>query len=133
MADYKVTVYGYDSGLNELLNHQEKRYDARTKRMRVYNTEKAKNDKICRTWLLKGGMSKVRIDKPISIHYRFYVKDKTHDRSNVSAAFVKSFEDALQELHIIKNDTYDLVLTPTYYFEVDRKNPRVEVIIQEME
>lgn len=134
MAKYKCVVIGYDSGLNELLNAQTKRYDPRTKKTRVFNPEKTKNDRLCEKAIrncqnLKG----VHIHKPIFIKYRFYPKDKKRDRSNYSAAFIKSFEDALQHCKVIDNDTYDLVMTPEYYFEIDKNNPRVEVEINTVE
>ena len=45
--EYRVTVKGFDSGLNELLSNQTRRWDKRTKRMIVTNPEKAKNDNLC--------------------------------------------------------------------------------------
>ena len=59
---YKVVIDNWTSGLNELLNHQEKRYDPRTHRMRVYNTEKVKNERKIRSCLQKQGLDKVRIE-----------------------------------------------------------------------
>ena len=55
-----------------------------------------------------------------------------HDRMNVASAFIKSFEDALQKQKVIKNDGWNDVLTPTLEFEIDRKNPRVEVVVKEV-
>lgn len=132
---YKVVVNGFSSGLNELLHHQEKRWDRRLKRYRVYNTEKAKNDKLCKQALIKCGLKNLRIENPISINYTIYVKDKKHDRDNTEAAIKKSFQDALQQLKIIKNDGFDYILDsikPTRSF-IDRSNPRVEIEIIEVE
>lgn len=133
MSVYKVLVKGFDSGLNELLASQRMTYDRRIKKYRVFNAEKAKNDKICREWILKAGMRKVKLQTPIHIHYRFFVKDKRHDVSNVVSGFIKSFEDALQELKILKNDGMNDVLPYTFEFYVDRENPRIEVEIREVE
>lgn len=127
---YKVIVKGYDSGMNQLLDSQLKRWDSRLKKLIVTNPEKAKNDRLCEKHIrqqLKG----VHIDNPVQIIYHFYVPNKKHDRSNTASAFVKSFEDSLQHCKVIANDTYDLVLTPVYHFSVDRQNPRVEVEIVE--
>ena len=82
---YKVVIDNWTSGLNELLNHQEKRYDPRTHRMRVYNTEKVKNERKIRSCLQKQGLDKVRIENPIAIHYMIYAKDKKHDRQNMGS------------------------------------------------
>ena len=48
------------------------------------------------------------------------------------AAVSKSFADILIQAGIIKNDTWDLYLDETFYTEVDRENPRVEVWIEEV-
>lgn len=127
---YKCVVYGYDSGLNELLNAQTKKYDPRMKKMRVYNSEKAKNDRLCEKAIRNcQNLKNVHIHEPVLIKYHFYLKDKKRDRSNSLSAFTKSFEDALQHCKVIDNDTYDLVLTPEYFFDIDKSNPRVEVEI----
>ena len=131
VSNYRVTVWNFDSGLNELLNAQKSWYDKRIKRYVHTNDVKAKNDALCRRWIAHY-LTDVRIKNPVQITYRFYVKDKKHDRSNVLSAFIKSFEDALQDCHVIENDTYDLVLDPIIHFDVDRKNPRVECEINEV-
>ena len=127
--EYHVTVKGFKSGLNELLSG--KVYDHRTKRYR--NIIKNRNDALCMKFINLSNLKGKRIEKPIIIHYRFYVENKMHDRMNTASAFIKSFEDALQKCRIICNDGYDDVLTPTLYFEVDRQNPRVEVTVEVVE
>lgn len=125
---YKFTVYEFDSGLNELLAGR--MYDFRTKKYR--NAVKNKNDSICQK-NIKKNMKDIVINKPISITYRFFCKDKRRDRMNVGSAFIKSFEDALQKCGVIKNDGWDDVLTPELHFSIDKENPRIEVEINEME
>lgn len=127
---YHVTVKGFKSGLNELISG--KVYDYRTKKYR--NPVKNKNDGLCVKFIkLSKDLIGVHIDKPVIIHYSFYCENKMHDRMNTASAFIKSFEDALQKCGIIKNDGYDDVLTPTLEFSIDKQNPRVEVVIEEVE
>ena len=52
---------------------------------------------------------------------------------NLLAAIDKSFEDALQKTGILKNDGWEDVLNTTHEFYVDRKNPRIEITIREIE
>ena len=130
---YKVVIDNWTSGLNELLNHQEKRYDPRTKRMRVYNTEKVKNERKIRTCLQKQGLDKVRIENPIAIHYMIYAKDKKHDRQNMGSCLDKCFCDALQTLKIIKDDGWNDIVKLDFDYAVDSKNPRAEITITEMQ
>lgn len=130
---YKVTIKDWNSGLNELLNHQEKRWDPRLKKMRVYNTEKAKNEKLIRQCLAKQGMAKVRIEKPVAIHYMIYAKDKKHDRQNLGSCLDKCFCDALQTMKILHNDGWNDIVALKFDYDVDSKNPRAEIVITELD
>lgn len=127
---YKCIVKGFNSGLNELLQAQNKRWDSRTKRLIVCNPEKAKNDRLCEK-AIRQQLKGVKIENPVFMIFRFFVGDKKHDRSNIFSGFIKSWEDALQHCKVLSNDSYDLVLDPQIYFSLDRKNPRVEIEIVE--
>lgn len=128
---YKVEVVGYDSGLNELLAGQEKRWDARLRRYRVYNTEKTKNDRLCiRAIKACPALKGVHIEKPIFVHYHFKCKDKKRDKTNIAYAFCKSFLDSLQACKVISNDGWANIENVDFTFEVDHKNP---VVIAEIE
>ena len=130
---YKVVIDNWTSGLNELLNHQEKRYDPRTKRMRVYNTEKVKNERKIRSCLQKQGLDKVKLKTPIAIHYKIYAKDKKHDRMNLGSCLDKCFCDALQTMKILSNDGFDDVVEIRFDYGLDRNDPRAEITITEMQ
>ena len=134
---YKVTISKTNKtfpikGLNELLKAETHTWDERMKRTVVSNKVKADNDTICRIAIQKY-LQGVKINKPIRCHYHIFVKDKMHDRGNVYASLEKSFLDALQQKKVIKNDTFDLVLDSTFHTDLDRCNPRIEVIIEEVE
>ena len=128
---YAVTVKGYDSGLNELLNAQRQKYDPRLHKMRVFNPEKKKNDTLCSKAIrccaeLKG----VTINQPIWVHYHFYCKDKKHDKTNIAYAFCKSFLDSLQVCKVIPNDGWSNIENVDFTFEIDKQNPRVVAEIE---
>lgn len=123
---YTVTVIGYDSGLNELLHHQEKRWDYRSQKMRVFNTEKTKNDRLCIKAIRScRELNGVHIEKPIFVHYHFYCADKKRDKTNIAYAFCKSFLDSLQICKVIPNDGWANIENVDFTFEIDKKNPRV--------
>lgn len=130
---YKVVIENRQKtfpmqGLNELLESQY--WNARAKKFQ--NQVKADGDKVCRLAIQKY-MRGVKIDKPIVCHIHKYVKDKKHDRGNLNSAIEKSFLDALQQRNVIKNDGFDDVMDSVFYTEIDKNNPRIEVIIEEME
>lgn len=112
-------------GLNELLAGMY--WNARAKKFN--NEVKATNDKMCRLAIQKY-IRGVKIDSPIRCHFHIYAKDKKHDRGNVYAATEKSFLDALQQEKVIKNDGFDDVMDSTFITELDRENPRIEVVIE---
>lgn len=127
---YKLTVVGFDSGLNELLSSRT--YDVR--RRCYHNFVKQKNDEICcKAIRFSKALKGAKIDKPIAIHYDIYAKDKRRDRMNIVSAFDKSFQDALQLCKVIKNDGWDDVVHVTWNTYIDRKDPRIEVTITEIE
>ena len=130
--EYRVTVKGFDSGLNELLAAQARHYDSRTKRMKVCNPEKSKNDKLCLKNIWRD-MYGVKLHPPITIHYNIFVKDKKHDRMNIISAFDKSFCDALQTAKVLENDGYNDIVKTDWEMHVDKDNPRILVTIKEVE
>lgn len=115
-------------GLNELLASMY--WNPRLKKFQ--NEVKAENDKQCRIAIQKY-LRGVVIDKPIVCHFHVYAKNKMHDRGNINSALEKSFMDALQQKKIIKNDTFNLVYDSTFFTELCRDNPRIEVEIEVIE
>ena len=124
---HKCTIYGFDSGLNEVLSGVH--YDYRTQR--IVNPVKSHNDELMIKQLRF--VLKDEIKVPIEIHYVIYAKDKRRDRMNIASAFDKSFQDALQKTGKIANDGWNEVLNATFEFHIDKANPRVEVEIREVE
>lgn len=101
--------------------------------MRVYNTEKVKNERKIRSCLQKQGLDKVKLKTPIAIHYRIYAKDKKHDRMNLGSCLDKCFCDALQTMKILSNDGFDDVVEIRFDYGLDRNDPRAEITITEMQ
>lgn len=129
---YKIIVAPWQSGLNELLNAQRFKYDPRTRKMRVFNSEKSKNEKLIRNCIVKQGLAKVKLQTPIAIHYKIYAKDRKHDRMNLGSCLDKCFCDALQEMKMLKNDGFNDIVEIWFDFDVDSKNPRAEITITEL-
>lgn len=128
--NYHLTIRGYRKGLNMVLSGFH--YDMRTRRF--FNPIKEENDKIC-IWAIRQHktLRNTQITKPIVLHYKFYWHDRKSDRMNLFSAFDKSFEDALQKTGVIKNDGWNDVINATQDFDIDKNDPRVEVIIEELD
>lgn len=126
---YKLTVKGFRHGLNAVLSGF--KYDFKTRRF--FNNEKRENDYICIDSIRKSEIRKIKIKKPIVIHYHIFWKDRRSDRMNIASAFDKSFQDALQKTGVLNNDGWRDVINATFDFDVDRDDPRVEIVIEELD
>lgn len=129
MAEYNLTIIGFDTGLNELLNGVY--FDWKTKR--VVNRVKYKYDALIVKQLRFSEIRNVKLQTPIELFYKVYAKDKRHDRMNIGSAFDKCFQDSLQKAGILHNDGWDCVENAHFEFDIDKLNPRVEVRIVEIE
>lgn len=131
---YKVTIPNWNSGLNELLNSQEKRWDERLHKYRVYNPEKTKNEKYIRKCLIEQGYKNVVLKTPIAIKYSIYAKDRCHDRMNLGSCLDKCFCDALQykDMKILSRDGWKDIVDIKFEYFVDAENPRAEIEITEV-
>lgn len=75
----------------------------------------------------------VRIEKPVYMEYTWVEKNKRRDLDNISSFGRKVIQDALVGAAVLKDDGWKHVVGFSDRFEVDRKNPRIEVTIREVE
>lgn len=115
-------------GLNELLNGR--LYNFRTKK--YHNPVKSTNDRVCCV-AIRRDLKGVKLKTPIRCTYYIYAQDKRHDRGNLYSATEKSFLDALQSCNVLSSDKWDCVSDSTFHTELCRDNPRIEVVIEEVE
>ncbi|MCM1200235.1 MAG: hypothetical protein NC548_31330 [Lachnospiraceae bacterium] len=74
----------------------------------------------------------VRIEKPVEMHYTWYEPNKRRDKDNISSFGRKVIQDALVKCGVLKDDGWKYVVGFSDRFEVDRNNPRIEVLIKEI-
>ena len=114
-------------GLNELLAGR--MYDYRTKK--YHNKVKSDNDRVCCV-AIRRDLKGVTLKTPIRCTYYIYAPDKRHDRQNLYSVD-KSFLDALQQTKHLPNDGWRETVDSVFHTMVDALNPRIEVIIEEVE
>ena len=74
----------------------------------------------------------VRIDKTVYMEYTWYEPNKRRDKDNVSSFGRKVIQDSLVDAGILKDDGWKHVVGFSDRFEVDKDNPRIEVLIKEI-
>ena len=82
---------------------------------------------------IRNQLRRLEIHNPVRIHYSFYEATTRRDPSNVASFFVKVFEDALQQCGVLQNDNWTWLKGYSQEFHIDKANPRVEVVIEEIE
>lgn len=122
--EHKIVIPGRFESLNKYLG-EVSRHPIAGNRMKQHD------ENICVTYIRKA-LKNTKLKTPIVIHYGFYDKNTRRDRPNIVAYFDKVFEDALQKAGNLKNDGWHDVYNITHDFFVDTKNPRIEIVIQEV-
>ena len=75
----------------------------------------------------------VRIDKPVFMEYTWVEKNRRRDLDNISSFGRKVIQDALVDTGVLKDDGWKYVVGFSDRFQVDKNNPRIEVLIREVE
>jgi len=81
---------------------------------------------------IKRSLRGVEINNPISITYYFYEPNRRRDKDNVASFAMKVIQDALVAEGVIKNDGWQSIESFTCHFFVDKEEPRIEVILEEL-
>ena len=74
---------------------------------------------------------RLRITNPVRMEYTWYESSKKRDMDNVSSFGRKVIQDALVKAKVLSNDGWENIKGFSDKFYVDRKNPRIEVLIVE--
>lgn len=124
MAEYTLVIPGLLPGLNEYINAE------RRNKYQAASMKKQAEHLIIS--LCKARLHGVHIDKPVFIRYQWIERNRRRDKSNV--AFAKKFiEDGLVKAGVLDNDGWNNIVGFADDFDVDAKQPRVIVTIQEVD
>lgn len=119
-----LTIHGRLPGMNEYTNAQRtNRYKGAKLKADAQSTVESEIQR-----QLKG----VKLNPPIMILYRFYEKDKRRDLDNISGMAHKVIQDAMVTQGLIADDGWDYISGFSDEFWIDRNNPRIEIVIQEV-
>jgi Holliday junction resolvase RusA-like endonuclease len=118
----KLVIPGELKSMNEFIN-------ALKHNKHVGNAMKQTETDTC-AWYAKQQLQPVT--KPVIVSFHWYSKNKRKDLDNVDSAR-KFILDGLQVAGILENDSRRFVADlGKSEFRIDKKNPRVEVLIEEI-
>lgn len=118
----KLIIPGRLPGLNEYIAAERSNRHAAAKMKR-----EDMNTVLWACKSLRGWKAKDRV----WMHYRWYEKDMRRDMDNISSYGRKVIQDALVEGRYLQNDGWKNIAGFDDAFFVDKKNPRIEVEIEE--
>jgi Holliday junction resolvase RusA-like endonuclease len=82
---------------------------------------------------IRKDLKRLKITKPVIIHYHYYEPNARRDYGNIHAVAQKFIEDALQITKVLANDNQKCVRGFTADFDIDKDEPRIVVEIEEVE
>ena len=123
--EYRLTIYGRLPGLNDMI-------EADRRDRRAGNRLKQESQETIRLYILRD-LKHLKIEKPVELHYSFYEPNRRRDLDNISGYAHKVTQDALVASCVLKNDGWANIVGMKDSFFVDAGNPRIEVIMREVE
>lgn len=122
----KFIIDGSMPGMNEMIDEakrKNKRYDPYSKMKKEYTN--------LVHWTCKSQLPRDYKVEKCFLDIAYYCKDKRRDKDNI-AACKKFIFDGMQSAGVIKNDGWREVEGWNENFYVDKKNPRIVIIIEEI-
>lgn len=121
----KLTIWGTLPGLNDFIDANRRNYHAgaKLKKEAQYLVEVSAR-KCLKRWRASG---------PVFMHYVWFEPSKRRDKDNIAAGGRKIIQDALVSAGYLKNDGWADIIGFSDEFRIDKKEPRIEVTIVEVE
>ena len=122
VAKYKLVIPGQLPTLNEIINEAKAHWNN-------YRVQKENStDKVA--WAaIEAGVPRLNA---VKLDITYYRKNRRNDPDNIAAA-KKFILDGLVAAGVLENDGWKQVRGWTEAWEVDKKNPRTEIILKEIE
>lgn len=121
----KLTIWGTLPGLNDFIDANRRNYHAgaKLKKEAQYMVEVSAR-KCLKRWKASG---------PVFMHYVWFEPSKRRDKDNIAAGGRKIIQDALVSAGYLKNDGWANIVGFTDEFAVNKGNPHIEVVIEEVQ
>lgn len=121
----KLTIRGTLPGLNDFIDANRRNYHAGAKLKKEAQYLVELSAKHClKRWKATG---------PVFMHYVWFEPNKRRDKDNISGGGRKIIQDALVSAGYLKNDGWLDIIGFSDEFRVDKKDPRIEVTIEEVD
>lgn len=121
--EYLLTIPGTLNNLNDYISAE------RTNRHKGAKMKASNGDIVAVA--IRQCMRGVKIEKPVFMEYLWVEPNRRRDKDNISSFGRKVIQDALVQYGVLKDDGWKYVVGFSDKFDVDKKNPRIAVLIRE--
>ena len=119
----KLVIKGRLCGLNE--------YIAAERRNRFQAAQMKRDGEMVVSWCIRASHLK-KVSRPVVMRYKWYEPNQKRDKDNISSYGRKIIQDALVREGILQGDGWKYIRSFSDEFYVDKKDPRIEVEIMEV-
>lgn len=123
--EYKLIIPGKLHNLNDYISAE------RSNRYIGAQMKKADQDIVIH--YAKKQLKGVKIENPVFMEYIWYEANRQRDKDNISSFGRKVIQDGLVKAKVLRGDGWNRIDGFSDKFEVDKMNPRIEVLIKEVE
>lgn len=122
--EYLLTIPGKLHNLNDYISAERSN--------RYVGAQMKKTDQDIIIHYAKRQLKGIKIEKPVFMEYTWYEANRQRDKDNISSYGRKVIQDGLVRAHVLRGDGWNHIDGFSDRFEVDRGNPRIEVLIREV-
>lgn len=122
---YVLTIPGKLHNLNDYISAERSN--------RYVGAQMKKADQNIIVHYAKKQLKGVSIERPVFMEYTWYEANRQRDKDNISSFGRKVIQDGLVRARVLRGDGWNYIEGFSDRFEVDRENPRIEILIREVE
>jgi len=123
--EYLLTIPGKLHGFNDYISAERSN--------KYFGAQMKKADQNIIIHYAKKQLKGVKIKNPVFMEYTWYEPNKQRDKDNICAFGRKVIQDGLVKGGVLHGDGWKDIDGFSDRFEVDKENPRIEVLIREVE
>lgn len=122
--EYKLIIPGKLHNLNDYISAERSN--------RYVGAQMKKADQNIIIHYAKKQLKGIKIEKPVFMEYTWYEANRQRDKDNISSFGRKVIQDGLVKAYVLQGDGWNHIDGFSDRFEVDKNNPRIEVLIKEI-
>ncbi len=124
MSTYRLKIPGRLPGMNDIINAN--------RRSRYQGNSLKQDVQLQIMWYILSQLRNVKISCPVALTFYWVEQNRKRDLDNIASG-KKFIQDALVRAGVLQNDGWKNIKQLHDFFGVDKENPHILVMIEELE